>query len=75
MKPCALPEDADVAVLFLALPASIESEGYDRPHLDLTAAANCPHSSSSGHQDKNCCRFEQRCGRGNASVARQMLML
>jgi beta-glucosidase len=27
---------ADVAVLFMALPASIESEGYDRPHLKLT---------------------------------------
>lgn len=27
---------ADVAVLFIALPASIESEGYDRPHMQLT---------------------------------------
>ncbi len=29
-------QSADVAVLFIALPASIESEGYDRPHLSLT---------------------------------------
>lgn len=29
-------QDADVAVLFIALPARIESEGYDRPNLDLT---------------------------------------
>ncbi len=28
--------DADVALLYLALPASKESEGYDRPDLDLT---------------------------------------
>lgn len=28
---------AQVALLFLTLPASIESEGYDRPDLDLTA--------------------------------------
>lgn len=28
--------DADVALLFIALPASIESEGYDRPDLALT---------------------------------------
>ncbi|MGE6736789.1 glycoside hydrolase family 3 C-terminal domain-containing protein, partial [Streptomyces sp. NPDC059900] len=28
---------ADVAVLFLGLPASYESEGYDRTHLDLPA--------------------------------------
>ncbi len=32
----AIAKDADVALLFLALPASIESEGYDRTHLDLT---------------------------------------
>jgi beta-glucosidase len=31
-----IAESADVAVLFIALPASIESEGYDRPHLSLT---------------------------------------
>ncbi|GAB5491204.1 MAG: glycoside hydrolase family 3 C-terminal domain-containing protein [Phototrophicaceae bacterium] len=31
-----LAKNADVAVLFIALPASIESEGYDRPHLELT---------------------------------------
>lgn len=29
-------ESADVAVLYIALPASKESEGYDRPDLDLT---------------------------------------
>ncbi len=29
-------KEADVAVLFIALPASIESEGYDRPNLHLT---------------------------------------
>ncbi len=33
----ALARPADVAVLFLALPASKESEGYDRTDLDLTA--------------------------------------
>lgn len=32
----AVVKGADVAVLFIALPASIESEGYDRPHLQLT---------------------------------------
>jgi beta-glucosidase len=31
-----LAKTADVAVLFVALPASKESEGYDRPDLDLT---------------------------------------
>ncbi|WP_228845420.1 glycoside hydrolase family 3 C-terminal domain-containing protein [Phototrophicus methaneseepsis] len=30
-------KDADVALLFIALPASIESEGYDRPNIHLTA--------------------------------------
>lgn len=30
-------KDADVVLMFLALPASIESEGYDREHIDLTA--------------------------------------
>jgi beta-glucosidase len=29
-------EDAEVALLFIALPSSKESEGYDRPDLDLT---------------------------------------
>ena len=29
-------QDADVTLLFIALPSSIESEGYDRPHLQLT---------------------------------------
>jgi len=29
-------QSADVAVLFIALPASVESEGYDRPHIQLT---------------------------------------
>ncbi len=33
-----LAESADVAVLFLGLPASAESEGYDREDLDLPAA-------------------------------------
>lgn len=32
----AVVKGADVAVLFIALPASIESEGYDRPHMQLT---------------------------------------
>jgi beta-glucosidase len=32
----AIAQDADVVLLFLALPPSIESEGYDRPHLNLT---------------------------------------
>ena len=32
----AIAKDADVAVLFIALPASIESEGYDRQDLSLT---------------------------------------
>jgi beta-glucosidase len=32
----AVATDADVALLFIALPASIESEGYDRPDLNLT---------------------------------------
>jgi beta-glucosidase len=32
----AAAQAADVAVLFIALPARIESEGYDRPNLDLT---------------------------------------
>lgn len=31
-----LAKSADLALLFLALPASKESEGYDRPDLDLT---------------------------------------
>lgn len=31
-----LATEADVALLFIALPASIESEGYDRPNLHLT---------------------------------------
>jgi beta-glucosidase len=31
----ALAQDADVALLFIALPSYIESEGYDREHLDL----------------------------------------
>ncbi len=31
----AVAQEADVALLFIALPASIESEGYDRKHLDL----------------------------------------
>lgn len=30
-------QDADVALLYIALPASIESEGYDRTSLDLTS--------------------------------------
>lgn len=30
-------DDADVAVLFLGLPPSYESEGYDRTHMDLPA--------------------------------------
>lgn len=32
----AIAKEADVALLFIALPASIESEGYDRSNLDLT---------------------------------------
>ncbi len=31
-----LAESADVALLYIALPSSKESEGYDRPDLDLT---------------------------------------
>ena len=31
-------EAADVAVVFLGLPASDESEGFDRPHMDLPAS-------------------------------------
>jgi beta-glucosidase len=33
-----LPASADVAVVFLGLPAAAESEGYDREHIDLPAA-------------------------------------
>jgi beta-glucosidase len=33
----ALARDAEVAVLYIALPSYIESEGYDRANLDLTA--------------------------------------
>jgi beta-glucosidase len=29
-------QDADIAVLFIALPTFVESEGYDRPNLNLT---------------------------------------
>jgi beta-glucosidase len=32
----ATAQDADVAVLFIALPSFVESEGYDRPNLNLT---------------------------------------
>ena len=32
----AIAQTADVAVLYVALPSYIESEGYDRAHLDLT---------------------------------------
>lgn len=32
----AIAQKADVVLLFLALPASIESEGYDRQHINLT---------------------------------------
>jgi beta-glucosidase len=32
----AVAQGADVAVMFIALPASVESEGYDRPHMKLT---------------------------------------
>lgn len=32
----AIAQTADVAVLYVALPSYIESEGYDRSHLDLT---------------------------------------
>ena len=32
-----LAEDADTVVLFLGLPASAESEGFDRTHIDLPA--------------------------------------
>ena len=32
----AVARDGDVALLFIALPASVESEGYDRPHMQLT---------------------------------------
>ncbi|MEL7432783.1 MAG: glycoside hydrolase family 3 C-terminal domain-containing protein [Chloroflexota bacterium] len=32
----AIATDADVAVLFIALPPSVESEGFDRPHMRLT---------------------------------------
>lgn len=32
----AVASGADVALLFMALPASVESEGYDRPHMRLT---------------------------------------
>ena len=31
-----IAQEADVILLFLALPSSIESEGYDRTHLNLT---------------------------------------
>lgn len=31
-----IAQDADVSLLFIALPASIEAEGYDRAHMDLT---------------------------------------
>lgn len=31
-----LARAGDVAVMFIALPASVESEGYDRPHMKLT---------------------------------------
>jgi beta-glucosidase len=34
---CSLAHSAEVALLYLALPATKESEGYDRPDLDLTA--------------------------------------
>jgi beta-glucosidase len=34
----ALARSAEVAVLYISLPASTESEGYDRPDLDLTEA-------------------------------------
>lgn len=34
---CNLARLADVALLFIALPATKESEGYDRPDLDLTS--------------------------------------
>jgi beta-glucosidase len=33
----AIAADADVALLFIALPAFKEAEGYDRPDMDLTA--------------------------------------
>ena len=32
----AVAKSADVAVLFIALPATVESEGYDRAHMKLT---------------------------------------
>ena len=34
---CQLAQAADIALLFIALPATKESEGYDRPDLDLTS--------------------------------------
>jgi len=34
---CAIARSADAALLFLALPETKESEGYDRPDLDLTS--------------------------------------
>ncbi len=34
---CKSSRSADVALLFIALPATKESEGYDRPDLDLTS--------------------------------------
>ncbi len=34
---CNIAQTADVALLFISLPATKESEGYDRPDLDLTS--------------------------------------
>ena len=36
MRPLKTPASADVALLYLSLPETKESEGYDRPDLDLT---------------------------------------
>jgi len=36
MEAVSVAQAAEVALLFVALPSSIESEGYDRPNLDLT---------------------------------------